>query len=99
MEAARSDDHIRLAELIASLSLATDLGLGQPLEHELGVCLSALELADRLGCAAEESSDVYSPNARTAVVGGGHMIDPAAPEVLAFIGELAAGVSATTLSH
>ena len=59
MDAARSDDHIRLAELIASLSLATDLGLGQPLEHELGVCLSALELADRLGCAAEESSDVY----------------------------------------
>ena len=42
-----------------ALSLATDLGLGQPLEHELGVCLSALELADRLGCTAEESSDVY----------------------------------------
>ena len=37
---------------MAALSLATDLGLGQPLEHELGVCLSALELADRLGCAA-----------------------------------------------
>ena len=44
---------------MAALSLATDLGLGQPLEHELGVCLSALELADRLGCTAEESSDVY----------------------------------------
>jgi HD-GYP domain-containing protein (c-di-GMP phosphodiesterase class II) len=57
--AARPEDHIRLAELIASLSLATDLGLGQPLEHELGVCLSALELAARLGCEAEESSDVY----------------------------------------
>ena len=44
---------------MASLSLATDLGLGQPLEHELGVCLSALELADRLGCSADECSDVY----------------------------------------
>ena len=44
---------------MAALSLATDLGLGQPLEHELGVCLSALELADRLGCTAEERSDVY----------------------------------------
>jgi HD-GYP domain-containing protein (c-di-GMP phosphodiesterase class II) len=53
------DDQIRLAELIAALSLATDLGLGQPLEHELGVCLAALELAERLGCSAEERSDVY----------------------------------------
>jgi HD-GYP domain-containing protein (c-di-GMP phosphodiesterase class II) len=59
VESARSDDQIRLAEVMASLSLATDLGLGQTLEHELGVCLSALELADRLGCTADESSDVY----------------------------------------
>ena len=59
MEAVPLDDHVRLAELMAALSLATDLGLGQPLEHELGVCLSALELADRLGCTPEESSDVY----------------------------------------
>ena len=44
---------------MASLSLATDLGLGQPLEHELGVCLSALELADRLACSTEECSHVY----------------------------------------
>lgn len=59
MAAARPDDRIRLADLMAALSLATDLGLGQPLEHELGVCLSALELAERLGCDAEECSDVY----------------------------------------
>jgi hypothetical protein len=59
VEAARPEDQIRLAELMAALSLATDLGLGQHLEHELGVCLSAVELADRLGCTAEESSHVY----------------------------------------
>jgi HD-GYP domain-containing protein (c-di-GMP phosphodiesterase class II) len=59
VKAVHSDDQIRLAEVMASLSLATDLGLGQPLEHELGVCLSALELADRLGCSADECSDVY----------------------------------------
>jgi HD-GYP domain-containing protein (c-di-GMP phosphodiesterase class II) len=53
------EDRVRLAELIASLSLATDLGLGQPLEHELGICLAALELADRLDCGAEERSEVY----------------------------------------
>jgi len=54
-----SDDRIRLAEPMAALSLATDLGLGRPLEHELGVCLAALELADRLGCDAAERSEVY----------------------------------------
>ena len=59
MEGARSPGSIRLAELMAALSLATDLGLGQPLQHELGVCLAALELAERLGCSTEERSDVY----------------------------------------
>jgi HD-GYP domain-containing protein (c-di-GMP phosphodiesterase class II) len=57
--AAACPDRIRLAELMGALSLATDLGLGRPLEHELGVCLAALELADRLGCAPEERSHVY----------------------------------------
>jgi hypothetical protein len=55
--AGRPDDHIGLAELMAALSVATDLGLGQPVELE--VCLSAVELAERLGCTPAESSDVY----------------------------------------
>lgn len=50
---------VRLARLMAALSLATDLGLGQPPGHELGVCLSALELAGRLGCQPREAADVY----------------------------------------
>jgi HD-GYP domain-containing protein (c-di-GMP phosphodiesterase class II) len=53
------DDHIRLAELMSALSLATDLGLGRPVEHELGVCLAALELAERLGLGPEERSHVF----------------------------------------
>jgi hypothetical protein len=44
---------------MATLSLATDLGTGQPLEHQLGVSLSALELAERLDCSSEEYSEVY----------------------------------------
>ena len=59
MDGARSAGSLRLAELMAALSLATDLGLGQPLQHEVGVCLASLELADRLGCSEEERSDVY----------------------------------------
>ena len=34
MAPAREPD-LRLAELIAALSLATDLGMGQPMEHAL----------------------------------------------------------------
>ena len=59
MKGPAPDERIRLAELIASLSLATDLGLGQPVERELGICLAALELADRLDCGAEERCGVY----------------------------------------
>jgi hypothetical protein len=40
---------VRLAELLASLSLAMDLGLGQPLEHVLRSCLIALRLGEASG--------------------------------------------------
>jgi hypothetical protein len=59
VETSRPGGHIRLAELMATLSLATDLGTGQPLEHQLGVSLSALELAQRLDCSPEQHSEVY----------------------------------------
>ncbi len=50
---------LRLAELISAISLATDLGMGQPLEQALRTCLVALGLADRLGLSDEEESDIY----------------------------------------
>lgn len=50
---------LRLAELVAALSLATDLGTGQPLEHALRTCLLSLELARRSGVAADQLADVY----------------------------------------
>ena len=50
---------LRLAELIAALSLATDLGVGQPLEQALRTCLIALALGDRLGLSEPERSEVY----------------------------------------
>ncbi|HEX2029602.1 MAG TPA: HD domain-containing phosphohydrolase [Nitriliruptorales bacterium] len=40
---------LRLAEVVGALSLATDLGMGQPLEHGLRTCLFAIELARRSG--------------------------------------------------
>ena len=50
---------LRLAELIAVLSLATDLGMGQPMEHALRTCLLSVRLAERLGMAEDEIADVY----------------------------------------
>jgi HD-GYP domain-containing protein (c-di-GMP phosphodiesterase class II) len=50
---------LRLAELVAALSLATDLGTGQPMEHGLRVCRLAIELASALGLSERECSDVY----------------------------------------
>jgi HD-GYP domain-containing protein (c-di-GMP phosphodiesterase class II) len=50
---------LRLAELVAALSLATDLGTGQPLEHALRTCLLSLELARRSGVAVDQLAEVY----------------------------------------
>src|SRR3954463_6375707 len=44
--------HVRLAELVAALSLGVDLGFDQPMEHVLRQCVIALRLADRLGAPA-----------------------------------------------
>ncbi len=49
----------RLAELLAALSLASDLGMGQPIEHMLRQCLIALRLAERLGLSSADRAVVY----------------------------------------
>lgn len=41
------------------LSLGTDLGLGQPMEHMLRQCLISLRLAERLGLDEEQRAVVY----------------------------------------
>lgn len=50
---------LRLAELMASLSLAIDLGVGQPMEWVLRYCLVGVRLAEILGLSEAEQSDVY----------------------------------------
>src|SRR5712671_7627177 len=51
--------HLRLAELVAALSLGVDLGFGQPMEHILRQCLIALRLAARVGLEEHRRADVY----------------------------------------
>ncbi len=50
---------MRLAELVAALSLGVDLGFGQPMEHVLRQCLIALRLAERIGLDDEARLVVY----------------------------------------
>jgi HD-GYP domain-containing protein (c-di-GMP phosphodiesterase class II) len=49
----------RLVEVVAAFSIATDLGMGQPMEHGLRSCLIATRLAERLDLSDEELSSVY----------------------------------------
>jgi HD-GYP domain-containing protein (c-di-GMP phosphodiesterase class II) len=51
--------HVRLAELVAALSLGIDLGFGQPMEHVLRQCLIALRIAEHIGLADEQRAAVY----------------------------------------
>jgi HD-GYP domain-containing protein (c-di-GMP phosphodiesterase class II) len=52
-------DGVRLAELVAALSLGVDLGFGQPMEHVLRQCLIAGRIAARQGLAEEERTAAY----------------------------------------
>jgi HD-GYP domain-containing protein (c-di-GMP phosphodiesterase class II) len=54
-----TDSGVRLAELMAALSLATDLGMGQPLEFALSSCVLGVRLAESCGYSEEALREVY----------------------------------------
>src|ERR1700712_683138 len=62
--------NVRLAELLGVLSLGTDVGLGQPMEHALRQCLIALRLADRFEVDPQVRATIYYTALLTNV--GGH---------------------------
>src|SRR6266496_2008721 len=59
VEAGDQDSGLRLAELVAAFSLATDLGMGQPMEHVLRSWLIAGRLGERLDLQAEARVSLY----------------------------------------
>ena len=59
MGAGSGHPRVRLAELVAALSLGVDLGFGQPMEHVLRQCLIALRLADHTGLDEQDRMAVY----------------------------------------
>jgi HD-GYP domain-containing protein (c-di-GMP phosphodiesterase class II) len=50
---------LRLAELLAALSVVTDLGIGRPPETAMRSCLLAVRLAEKMGIGAPDLDDVY----------------------------------------
>ena len=50
---------VRLAELLAALSLATDLGMGQPSGHAVQTCVLSVRLARDLQLPDDQVSDVF----------------------------------------
>jgi HD-GYP domain-containing protein (c-di-GMP phosphodiesterase class II) len=58
-QAAADAAGVRLAELVASLSFATDLGRGLPLEHSIRRATLSLRLADRIGAEEDDRIATY----------------------------------------
>jgi HD domain len=50
---------VRLAELLAALSLATDLGMGQPSGHAVQTCALSVRLANDLQLPDDRVSEVF----------------------------------------
>ncbi|GAB3030907.1 HD domain-containing protein [Parafrigoribacterium mesophilum] len=50
---------MRLAEIVRAMSLAVDLGLGQPWDHVAHACLLACGMAQKLGLATDERARLF----------------------------------------
>jgi hypothetical protein len=57
--ASAGGERVRAAEVMAALSLATDLGIGAPFEHGLQSTLVAMRLGQRLGVDSDTASQTY----------------------------------------
>lgn len=53
------DSGVKLPELVAAFSLATDLGLGQPMEHVLRSWAIAARLGERIGLEPDQRGALY----------------------------------------
>lgn len=48
-----------LAEVMAAMSIAVDIGMGQPMEQGLGVCLLAVRFGELVGLGSDELQEVF----------------------------------------
>ena len=59
MQPSTRDSGVSLAELVAAFSLATDLGLGQPMEHVLRSWVISARLGDHVGLELADRGSLY----------------------------------------
>jgi HD-GYP domain-containing protein (c-di-GMP phosphodiesterase class II) len=59
LDGAERDSGVALAELLAAFSLATDLGLGQPMEHVLRSWQIAARLASHMGMSDDQQESLF----------------------------------------
>jgi hypothetical protein len=59
MQGTGANSGVRRGEVIAALSLATDLAMGQPVEFALKSCVLANRIGRMLGLDAEEQTAIY----------------------------------------
>lgn len=57
--AASRERPVRVAEVVGALSIATDLGTGQPLEHALRTAVLAVRIGELAGASGQELADTY----------------------------------------
>lgn len=50
---------VRLAELMAALSMATDLAMGQPMEQAMASCIVSVRLGEAAGLGGQDLRDTY----------------------------------------
>ncbi|HEY7470003.1 MAG TPA: HD domain-containing phosphohydrolase [Acidimicrobiia bacterium] len=54
-----TEGRVRLAELLASMSLATDLATGQSLGHGIRTCLIAVAIGEEMGCDPADLRSIF----------------------------------------
>ena len=59
LDVASATTDVRLADLVGAFSLATDLGLGQPMDHVLRAWRIAATLGDHVGVDGDARGDLY----------------------------------------
>src|SRR6195256_5432860 len=62
-----ADSGVRLSELLVALSMASDLGFGQPAEHMLRAARISMRLGGRLGFDSDELATLYDVSILTYV--------------------------------
>lgn len=55
----KSPNPIRMAEVLAAFSLATDLGTGKPMGHAIRACILGMKMASELRLSTAEQAELY----------------------------------------